>query len=331
VNDDKDHLASNVLGMDLSEMDLSHLEREALPGARHRTRAFIKVQDGCDAHCTFCVTRVARGPSRGMPVDRVLTNIRSALEGGAREIILSGVQLGTWGKHFPDPSNVKVLVQRVLNETDVKRLRFSSIEPWDLDRDFFRLFEDRRLCRHLHISLQSGCASTLKRMGRQSTPEEYMERLRWAREIDPDFSITTDVITGFPGETREEFEQSLHFIRQAGFSGGHVFPYSDRPGTPAVKLPGQVQSKERKVRAAEARSVLAASADQFARRLIGKQGQVLWETSTPERNGFRLDGFCETYVRVSAWSGQDKYNVVDTVSFTGTGENCLTGEILLQK
>jgi len=155
-----------------------------------------------------------------------------------------------------------------------------------------------------------------------------MERLGWAREIDPDFSITTDVITGFPGESREEFEQSVNFIRQAGFSGGHVFPYSERPGTPAIKLPGQVQSKERKVRAAEARAVIAASADQFAKRLIGKSGQVLWETSMPERNGFRLDGFCETYVRVTAWSEQDKYNVIDTVSFSGTEENCLTGDII---
>jgi threonylcarbamoyladenosine tRNA methylthiotransferase MtaB len=308
-------------------MDLSHLEREALPGARHRTRAFIKVQDGCDAHCTFCVTRLARGSSRGHPADRVLADIRSALEGGAREIILSGVQLGSWGKHFPEPSDLKELIRRVLNETDVKRLRLSSIEPWDLDRDFFRLFEDRRLCRHLHISLQSGCASTLKRMGRQNSPEEYMERLGWAREIDPDFSITTDVITGFPGETREEFEQSLNFIQQARFSGGHVFPYSERPGTPAIKLPGQVQSKERKVRASEARAVITAYADQFAQRLIGKSGQVLWETSMPERNGFRLDGFCETYIRVTAWTEQDKYNVIDTVSFSGTGENCLTGEI----
>lgn len=327
-NDDKDHLASNVLGMDLSAMDLSHLEREALPGARHRTRAFIKVQDGCDAHCTFCVTRVARGPSRGQLVDRVLTDIRSALEGGAHEIILSGVQLGSWGKHFPEPSDVKTLIRRVLAETGVDRLRLSSIEPWDLDRDFFRLFEDPRLCRHLHISLQSGCASTLKRMGRPNTPDEYMERLGWAREIDPDFSITTDVITGFPGETAEEFQQSVDFIRRAGFSGGHVFPYSERPGTPAVKLAGQMPSRERKKRAVDVRAVLEESAGQFARQLVGKRGRVLWETSTPEADVFRLEGFCEAYIRVSARSPRDSINVVDTVALTGLDGFGLTGEII---
>jgi threonylcarbamoyladenosine tRNA methylthiotransferase MtaB len=328
VNDDKDRLASDVLGMDLSAMDLSHLEREALPGARHRTRAFIKAQDGCDAHCTFCVTRVARGLSRGQPAERVLTDIRSALEGGAREIVLSGVQLGTWGKHFPQPSNLKELIRRVLNETGVTRLRLSSIEPWDLDREFFRLFDDARLCRHLHISLQSGCAATLKRMGRQNTPDEYMERLGWAREIDHDFSVTTDVITGFPGETPQELQESLEFIEKAGFSGGHVFPYSERPGTPAVKLPGMVQSKERKTRAAEARALLAESAVQFAKNLTGKQGQVLWETSEPEANGYRLDGFCEAYVRVTARADREKINVVDTVTFTGAVGNCLTGDIV---
>jgi threonylcarbamoyladenosine tRNA methylthiotransferase MtaB len=328
LNDDKDHLASDVLGMDLSAMDLSHLEREALPGSRHRTRAFIKVQDGCDAHCTFCITRVARGSSRGQPVDRVLTDIRSALEGGAHEIIISGVQLGSWGKHFPEPSDVKTLIRRVLDETGVDRLRLSSIEPWDLDRDFFQLFEDPRLCRHLHISLQSGSASTLKRMGRQNTPDDYLKRLDWAREVDPDFSITTDVITGFPGETVAEFQESVDFIRRAGFSGGHVFPYSERPGTPAVKLAGLMPSRDRKIRAVEVRAVLEESASQYAQRLVGKMGHVLWQTSVPEVDGFRLEGFCEAYLRVTAHSQNGEINMVDTVNFTGLDGDGLTGEIV---
>ncbi len=332
VNGDKDRLASTILDTDLSEMDLSHIEREALPGARHRTRAFVKVQDGCDAHCTYCVTRVARGPSRGMPVNRVLMDIHSALEGGAREIVLSGVQLGTWGKHFSQPSDLKALVRRVLDGTGVTRLRLSSIEPWDLDQDFFRLFDDPRLCRHLHISLQSGCASTLKRMGRLNTPDEYIVRLNWARELDPDFSITTDVITGFPGETPEEFQQSINFIRQAGFSGGHVFPYSERPDTPAINLHGTIPSRERKERAAEVRRVMAESAKEFSRRFVSKQGQVLWETSAPVENGFYLLGYNEAYIRVAARVDEhlinDKINVVDTVLFTGTDSHGLTGQIM---
>ncbi|NMB59440.1 MAG: tRNA (N(6)-L-threonylcarbamoyladenosine(37)-C(2))-methylthiotransferase MtaB [Chloroflexi bacterium] len=332
VNEDKDRLVSSLLNTDLSDMDLSLIEREALPGARHRIRAFVKAQDGCDAHCTYCVTRVARGPSRGMPIERVLMDIRSALEGGAKEIVLSGVQLGTWGKHFSQPSNLKELVRRVLSETGVTRLRLSSIEPWDLDQDFFRLFDDPRLCRHLHISLQSGCASTLKRMGRLNTPDEYMERLKWARELDPDFAITTDVITGFPGETMDEFQQSLNFIRLAGFSGGHVFPYSERPGTPAVSLPGKVPPRVRKERAAAVRKVMTDSALDFSRRFIGKKGNVLWETSMPVENTFFLLGYNEAYIRVTSVVDENlinnKINVIDTVQFTGTDSHGLTGLII---
>ena len=330
LNEQKDQLASSILGVALSDMDLSLFEREALPGSRHRTRSFIKVQDGCDAHCTFCVTRVARGLSRGQRIDRVLADIRSALEGGAKEIVLSGVQLGTWGKHFPVPSCLKELIKTVLNETGVTRLRLSSIEPWDLDRQFFRLFEDPRLCRHMHISLQSGSASTLKRMGRQNTPDEYMERLGWAREVDPDFSVTTDIIAGFPGETPEELVESLEFIRRAGFSGGHVFPYSARPGTPAVKLPGQVPSRERKIRAAQIRSVLAESTAAYTRGLVGKTGSVLWEMAVQQEVGYRLEGFCGEYIRVSAWSNLGKINQVDDVRFTGAEDQLLIGDIIDQ-
>ena len=332
VNDDKDRLVSTILETNLSDMDLSHIEREALPGARHRTRAFVKVQDGCDAHCTYCVTRVARGPSRGLPVKRVLMDIHSALEGGAREIILSGVQLGTWGKHFSQPSDLKQLIRQVLNETGVTRLRLSSIEPWDLDQEFFRLFDDPRVCRHLHISLQSGCASTLKRMGRLNTPEEYLERLNWARELDPDFSITTDVITGFPGETPEDFQKSIDFIRRAGFSGGHVFPYSERPGTPAINLPGKVPPRIRKERAAEVRRVMTDSAMEFSHRFIGKCGKVLWETAATDDNGSWLYGYNEAYIRVAASVEKkmidDKINAIDTVLFAGTDSHGLTGKII---
>ncbi len=165
TNDEKDDLAEIVLRFDMAGMDVTLLEREMLPGARHRTRAFIKVQDGCDAFCTFCVTRIARGKSRSESVDRILTDIRSALAGGAKEIVLTGVQLGSWGKHLEPQSNLNQLVKNILRETDIPRLRFSSIEPWDIDRDLFELFEDPRVCRHLHIALQSGCASTLKTNG----------------------------------------------------------------------------------------------------------------------------------------------------------------------
>jgi threonylcarbamoyladenosine tRNA methylthiotransferase MtaB len=328
LNQDKDDLTANVFGLDTADMDYSPLEREVLPGSRHRIRAFIKAQDGCDAFCTFCVTRIARGKSRSEPVERILADIRSALDGGAQEIILSGVQLGSWGKHFDEPSNLHELVKIILRETDTPRLRFSSIEPWDIDQEFFELFADRRICRQLHIALQSGSAAALKRMGRRLTPDEYMQKLEMARQLDPNFAITTDIITGFPGESREEFQKSLRFIRQACFSGGHVFPYSSRQETPAAGLPDQVQSKERKIRAVEVRDVLAESARLYQQKLIGKTSRVLWEKAYPKNNTFELEGLSEEYVRVIAASDWKLINVVSPIRFLTLTDNGMTGEIL---
>jgi threonylcarbamoyladenosine tRNA methylthiotransferase MtaB len=325
-NDEKDKLTAKVLGINLTTMDVSPLEREMLPGARHRIRAFIKAQDGCDAFCTFCVTRIARGRSRSEPVDRILTDIRSALSGGANEIVLSGVQLGSWGNHLEPRSKLKNLVKTILQETDVPRLRLSSIEPWDIDQDFFEIFTDPRICKHLHIALQSGCASTLKSMGRQTSLAEFTQIMEMARQTDEDFSITTDIITGFPGETAQEFQESLDFVRQAGFSGGHVFPYSARLGTSAVNLPGQVQSKERKTRAVQVREVLAQSARDFNQRLIGKSGYVLWETARAQGLLFQLEGLNEGFVRVVASSPTGVINKIGAVTFTSLTDTGLEAE-----
>jgi len=327
LNDKKDELAGNFLGFDYAAMDLSLIERETLPGTRHRTRAFIKVQDGCDAFCTVCVTRIARGKSRGEPVDRILADVQSALAGGAKEIVLTGVQLGSWGKHFSEPKNLSELVRLILEEADVPRLRFSSIEPWDMDAEFFRLFDDRRICRHLHIAIQSGSAATLKRMGRRITPSEFMMLLDQARQIDDNFAITTDVIAGFPGETLAEFEESLDFIQKAAFSGGHVFPYSARQGTPAASFPDQVQSKERKIRAARVRDVLAESTKQYQLCQVGKTVQVLWEVARPQDGGYILDGFCENYVKVRAFSREKRINCIDSVHLEGVTTSAISGDI----
>ncbi len=326
TNGEKDLLAAHFLGIDPADMDRTPIEREVLPGAHHRIRAFIKVQDGCDAHCTFCVTRIARGKSRSEPLEQIIADIQSALDGGTQEIVLSGVQLGSWGRHLPSSVNLAYLVQNLLRETDIPRLRFSSIEPWDMDEEFFNLFSDRRICRHLHIALQSGSSSTLKRMGRNISPGEFRQKLENARKIDPLFSITTDIITGFPAETESEFEESLEFITEAGFSGGHVFPYSARSGTPAAVMPGQVQSKLRKTRAAIVRDILSQSACQYRQQLIGRRGQVLWETSKTRGKFFLLEGLSAEYVRVTAMSAEERINVIDNVRFTGQTDTGLMAE-----
>ncbi len=222
-NDKKEILVAEVLGLPADAFDLEPLARAPLPGLHMRTRAFIKVQDGCDNHCTFCITTVARGAGRSRPTADVIADIQSALSGGTQEVVLTGVHLGSWGADLPEWLHLRDLVGSILAETDVPRLRLSSLEPWDLDESFFLLWKDPRLCPHLHLPLQSGSPTVLRRMLRNTNPESFRELVRAARSAIPEAAITTDVIAGFPGETEEEFSETLAFLREIGFAGGHVF------------------------------------------------------------------------------------------------------------
>ena len=198
-NDRKEHLVADVLDLQPPTIDLEPLSRVTLPGLHSRTRAFIKVQDGCNNQCTFCITTVARGGARSRRVSDVIADIQFALDGGVKEIVLTGVHLGSWGyeihQHLAD------LINAILSDTDVPRLRLSSLEPWDLSLEFFSLWTNARLMPHLHLPLQSGSESTLKRMRRNTTPQSFRGLAAAAREIIPDVAITTDIIAGFPGET----------------------------------------------------------------------------------------------------------------------------------
>ena len=207
-NDHKDHLVADILNLPAAEFDLEPLAREPLPGAHLRTRAFVKAQDGCDNHCTFCITRVARGKSRSRNTAEVIADIQTAQAGGVKEVVLTGVQIGSWGQDFESPLRLAELIEAVLKKTDIPRLRLSSLEPWDLDGGFFDLWQDERLCRHLHLPLQSGARDTLRRMARKTTPEDYARLLEMARKVSPRMAVTTDIIAGFPGETEADFRKA---------------------------------------------------------------------------------------------------------------------------
>ena len=237
-NDQKDELVKDLLGLPEPEFELEPLARQPLPGIHMRTRAFTKVQDGCDNHCTFCITTLARGEGLSRSIPDVMKDIQAALLGGTREIVLTGVHLGSWGNDRAGKTGkLTDLIHTILAETDVPRLRLSSLEPWDIDEDFFGLWQDPRLCRHLHLPLQSGSAGVLRRMARKVTPRSYADLLAAARNAIPGIAITTDLIAGFPGETEEEFAETLEFVENMEFSGGHVFTYSARAGTAAAGMP----------------------------------------------------------------------------------------------
>jgi threonylcarbamoyladenosine tRNA methylthiotransferase MtaB len=324
----KDQLVADVMGVAADAIDLEPVEREPLPGAHLRTRAFLKVQDGCDNRCTFCITTLARGESRSRPVQEVLADVRLALKGGAQEVVLSGVHLGSWGQDFIQPGHLRRLIRAVLDETDTPRLRLSSLEPWDLDEAFFGLWENPRLCRHLHLPLQSGCAATLRRMARKTTPEAYTALVEAARRTIPGVAITTDVIAGFPGESDAEFAESLAFVRQMQFAAGHVFSYSARPGTAAAGMKPQVPHPLRKARNAALRAALDESAQAYQRLFVGQVLPVLWESAAAlGPQGWEMSGLTDNYLRVRACAPQSLWNKITMVKIrTDAGEE-LYGEI----
>ena len=342
ANDRKDHLVADVLNLPQESFDLEPISRVPLPGLHRRTRAFIKVQDGCDNQCTFCITTVARGAGRSRPLSDVILDIQSALDGGTKEIVLTGVHLGSWGYDFN--KHLRDLIQAILRETDTPRLRLSSLEPWDLDADFFSLWDSSssastsstqrlragsRLMPHLHLPLQSGCESTLRRMRRKTTPGSFRELVSAAREVMPDVSITTDLIAGFPGETEEEFAETLEFVGEMNFAGGHVFTYSPRPGTGAARMKGQVRPEFGKKRNRILHDALEESARTYREKFAGRRMSVLWEsTSEMGEWGWQMEGLTENNLRVQAFAPSPRWNEVDDVLLNECDGDRMKGVIL---
>ena len=327
-NEEKQKIPQALLGISASPYELEPLERKPLPGAHHRTRAFIKVQDGCDNHCTFCITRVARGRSRSVPRDEILAEVRHAESGGTHEVVLTGVNLGAWGKDLGMGEGLADLVRHLLAHSKVERLRLSSIEPWDMDTDFLSLWNNKRMCHHLHIPLQSGCEETLKRMGRKTSPDQFRKLIGLIRQTIPEVAITTDVIVGFAGESETEFNDSLTFVREMEFVGGHVFRFSPREGTPAWGLTDRVNGKVAHARSQAMRDVLLESERRYWGTFVGRKLDVLWESSVQQKNGqWKLHGLTSNYLPVSAHSTEDRWNRIDKVFLEQIGSVSLEGKI----
>lgn len=333
-NAHKEHLVADLLDLPQEVFEREPLAREPLPGLRARTRAFLKVQDGCDNACTYCVTRLARGPARSRPLADVLTEARAALQGGTKEIVLTGVHLGAWGQDFSLPGNrhkstLADLIFGLLQALPIPRLRLSSLEPWDIRPDFFSLWSDSRLCRHLHLPLQSGSASVLRRMARKTTPESFARLVETARQAIPDLAITTDVIVGFPGESEAEFAETVEFVKRMDFAGGHVFAYSPRPGTIAARMSDQIRADIKKERSAILRQIFAESSARFCRQFLGRRMSVLWESiSRLSDSGWTLEGLTGNYLRVAAIAPQPRWNQIDEVELSEEGTNFLCGILI---
>ena len=328
-NREKESLVETLTGEKVAPYDLEPAERDAFPGGR--TRAFIKVQDGCDNQCTFCITTVARGEGRSRPQVEIIHEIQQLHQHGYQEAVLTGVHLGSYGHDWGDGEALVKLVQAILTETDIPRLRLSSLEPWDLAPDFFNLWQNTRVCPHLHLPLQSGCDRTLKRMARNTNQNNFRTLVTEARAAIPDLRLTSDVIVGFPGETDEEFAISETFIQEMDFNGLHVFRYSRRAGTPADRMNHHVSPAVKKERSQRLLTWAKEQEHHFASQHLGQTRQVLWEQvigATPK--GFKQVGYTDNYMRVSCIHPRDLTNHITLTHLLELESSMLQGEAVIE-
>lgn len=277
-------------------------ERALEEGAREvhsgTTRAFLKIQDGCDQACTYCIIPRARGPSRSLPLDRVLEKSRALAREGFQEVVLSGIHLGRYGQDLSSRTHLGALLQRLEAEGEVPRVRISSIEPNELTDGILSLFSGaRHLCPHFHLPLQSGDASILRAMGRPYGPEAFAARVHRIREQTPDAAIGVDVIAGFPGEGSDAFRRTVDLLEALPVSYLHVFPYSPRPGTPAARFTGRVPPEAIRRRAGTLRDLGLRKRLAFYGGSVGAGVEVLVETRRDPHTGM-LRGMTRNYLPV---------------------------------
>jgi len=315
-----------------SNLQLPTSNLQALPLGH--IRAFVKIQDGCNNRCAYCIISLARGRERSRSRQEILAEIEALVAAGCKEVVLTGVHIGGYGRDLG--ASLGQLVEDILAETagarlSAPRLRLSSIEPWDLEPSLLRLWENPRLCRHLHLPLQSGCDATLRRMRRRYTTSQYADLVATMRRLIPDLAVTTDLIVGLPGETAEEFAASLSFVEEMQFARTHVFKYSARPGTAAAEMPHQVPYAEKKRRSETMLELARESSQRFHRRFLGRRMEVLWEKpgqdDERERGFPPWSGLTDNYIRVLARSELDLTNTVTSTKLVGLFDGGMRGEV----
>jgi len=286
-----------------------------IPDVEHRTRAFIKVQDGCHNRCTFCIVTVARGDERSRPIAEVVAEVNALYCEGYQEAVLTGVHLGAYGRD--ERSDLRALVIALLAGTPIPRLRLSSLEPFDLAPDFFDLWveSDGRLMPHLHLPAQSGSDAVLRRMARRNRVADFETLVAAARARIPDLTVTTDLIAGFPDETETDFAETVAFARRVGFAHLHVFPYSARAGTAAARFGGQVPKAERHRRSRLLNELDAELGRAVRAKFLGQTRPVLWENRIQDGAAAVWSGLTDNYLRVltAAPAGLDLHNRITPV------------------
>ena len=294
-----------------------------------KTRAFLKIQEGCNQYCTYCIIPYARGPLRSRSLESIRSEVAKLVEAGYKEVVLIGIHLGCYGKELAKEGKHITLydaVQAVLSVEGMCRVRLGSLESVEVEPRLLELMaNDPRLCKHLHLPLQSGCDKILQAMHRPYDTARFTQLLQQIRAQVPDVAITTDIIVGFPGETEEDFATTLAFAEKCGFAKMHIFPYSKRKGTPAEKMPNQVDEAVKGERAARLAAVDEKLHQAMLKQMVGKTEEVLFEQPV---DAVHMEGLCGPYLRVVVPGTSELANTIAQVKITGIVDDWLTGEIV---
>ncbi len=307
-------------------MEVREFEELSINSYKSRTRAILKIQEGCDQYCSYCIIPYARGHIRSRKPESIIGEVNKLSQNGFKEIVLTGIHVGSYGRDLGGTSLIDI-IERVHKVDGIERIRMSSVEPKTISDEFVtRLSRLPKICRHFHLSLQSGCNETLRRMNRKYTTEEYLKVVNHIREIFTDVAIATDLIVGFPGETEEEFKSTVEFVKKIGFSSMHVFKYSPREGTPAAKYIEQISPQEKERRSSIIIEIAKESEVAFKNRFLNKKVDVLFEHKMGE-NSNSYEGHTDNYIRVIAQSTDDIKGKIKPVKLISIKEDYLEGII----
>ncbi len=302
-------------------------ERLPAGGLSERTRAMLKVQDGCSNFCSYCIIPYARGPVRSLPLEQAVEDTIRLADLGYREIVVTGIEIASWGWDLKNGSTFTQLCEAICKAAPQVRIRLGSLEPRIIDEEFCRtMVQYKNFCPQFHLSLQSGSDTVLKRMRRKYDTDRYYQSVALLKEYFPGCAITTDLIVGFPGETEEEFVESLDFAQKCGFAAMHIFPYSKRAGTPAATMPDQILKTEKAERASRGAKVAKALRESFDKAMLDTVQEVLFE----QTEGVFFTGHARNGVKVYA-KGENLYNALCLVRPTSLAEDGVIGELLERK
>ena len=309
-------------------MNAEHFEDIPLFDTPGRTRAFLKIQEGCTNFCTYCIIPYARGPLRSRPLESIITESEKLIEAGFKEIVLTGIHLGAYGRGMECNITLVDAVKAVLSRDGLTRLRLGSLESIEISDELITIMQhDDRLCDHLHLPLQAGDDTILKSMNRHYTLAEYRQLINNIKKSIPSIGISTDIIVGFPGETRDMFENALQFVEKMNFSRMHIFPYSRRSGTPAAEFSEQVSEDEKKYRVSKMQELADRKAVEFQEQFLNQQLDVLFEIEN-QKDSAIIDGLTGNYIRVYVNGNKNMQGKIYKVLLIKTYQDGLWGEIV---